>query len=350
MKKIILSIFTLSLFVFSCSTDNDDTLVEPLVAYENGILVSGEGKPSSVSFISNDYATIENEIYYNVNNENLGVYLQSIGFNGDLAYIITDNANTITVVNRYTFEKVGAITTGLIMPRYITFSNGKGYVTNWGDGEDTTDDFIAVIDLNTNTVTSTIAIEEGPEQILSKGNNLYVSHKGGYNINNIISVIDTSDNSIETIEVNDAPDAMAFDSNGNLVVLCSGDERYWLADYVETAASITRIKTSTASVISTIEFPDGSHPALMAHDDDEVYYILNSQVYELDDNDTVLPSGSILDLTVGYAYGLSVNDDKLYVTDASFTAQSELVVYDLSSNTLTNTFSVGLGASKIYFN
>ena len=350
MKKNIYSIVALSLLVFSCSNDDDAfTQPEPLGAYENGILISAEGGPSSISYISNDFSVTENQVYFNVNNENLGVYLQSVGFNGDKAYVVVD-AGTITVVNRYTFEKVGAITTGLIMPRYITFSNGKGYVTNWGDGEDTTDDFIAVIDLNTNTVTSTIAIEEGPEQILSKGNNLYVSHKGGYNINNIISVIDTSDNSIETIEVNDAPDAMAFDSNGNLVVLCSGDERYWLADYVETAASITRIKTSTASVISTIEFPDGSHPALMAHDDDEVYYILNSQVYELDDNDTVLPSGSILDLTVGYAYGLSVNDDKLYVTDASFTAQSELVVYDLSSNTLTNTFSVGLGASKIYFN
>ena len=350
MKKIILSLLSVSLFVFSCSNDDDGDVQLPLGDYDNGILVSSEGGPASVSYISDDYMTVENEIYYNVNSENLGVYLQSIGFNGDLAYIISDNANTITVVNRYTFLKQAEISTGLLTPRYITFLNGKGYVTNWGDGTDTTDDFIAEIDLTTNTVTSTIAIGEGPERILAKGDNLYVSHKGGYNINNIISVIDTTDDSIETITVNDAPDEIAFDSNGNLVVLCSGDTRSWVADYVETAASITRINTTTNTVIETLEFAAGLHPSQMAHDDDEVYYSMSNKIYELDDDESTLPTTSILEIADIYLYGLSVDDDKIYVTNASFTAQSELLIYDLDSATLLETFNVGLGASKIYFN
>ncbi|MFV9550342.1 DUF5074 domain-containing protein [Algibacter sp. PT7-4] len=348
MKRIILSI--LSVFILSCSSDDDGGVQLPLGDYDNGILVSGEGGPSSVSYISDDYLTVENEIYYNVNNENLGVYLQSIGFNDNLAYIITDNANTITIVNRYTFLKEAEITTGLLTPRFITFLNGKGYVTNWGDGTDATDDFIAEIDLNTNTVTDTFSVDEGPERILAKGDNLYVSHKGGYNINNIISVIDTADNSIETITVNDAPDEMALDSNGNLVVLCSGDNRTWMSDFVETAGSITRINTSNDTVISTNEFPLGSHPGLMAHDNGAAYYVLSNKVYKLDDNDTTLPTASVLDLTAGYAYGLSVNNDKLYVTDASFTGQSELLIYSLDTATLIKSFDVALGASKIYFN
>lgn len=350
MKKIILSVVSISVLMFSCSKDNDDDVQLPLGDYDNGILVSGEGGPSSVSYISDDYMTVENEIFFNVNNENLGVYLQSIGFNDDLAYIITDNANTINVVNRYTFVKQAEITTGLLTPRFITFLNGKGYVTNWGDGTDPADDFIAEIDLTTNTVTSTLPISEGPEQILVKGNNLYVSHKGGYNLNNIVSVIDTTDDSVETILVNDGPDEIAFDSNGDLVVLCGGDTRSWLADYVETAASITRIQTSDNSVISTLEFDLGSHPSLMAHDDDDVYYILNNEVYVLDDDASVLPTTSILNLTTGYAYGLSVNNDNLYVTDASFTGQSELLIYNLDSTSLIQSFDVALGASKIYFN
>ena len=41
MKKIIYSVLTLSLFVFSCSNDDDSsTPSEPLGAYENGIIVS----------------------------------------------------------------------------------------------------------------------------------------------------------------------------------------------------------------------------------------------------------------------------------------------------------------------
>ncbi|GAA4238998.1 hypothetical protein GCM10022291_31610 [Postechiella marina] len=350
MKKIILSLLSVSLFVFSCSNDDDGGEQLPLGDYDNGILVSAEGGPASVSYISDDYKTVENEIYYNVNTENLGVYLQSVGFNGDLAYIISDNANTITVVNRYTFVKQAEIKTGLITPRYITFLNGRGYVTNWGDGTDTTDDFIAEIDLTTNTVTGTVDIAEGPERILAKDDRLYISHKGGYNINNIISVIDTSDNSVETITVNDAPDEMALDSNGNLVVLCSGDNRTLKSDFVETAASITRINTATDAVIETLEFDAGMHPSQMAHDNNEVYYAMSNKIYELNDDASDLPITSVLDVADINLYGLSVNNNKVYVTNASFTEQSELLIYDLTNASLLETFNVGLGASKIYFN
>lgn len=348
MKKF-LSILTITLLIFSCSND-DDQIQLPLGAYDNGILVSGEGGPSSVSFISDDYATLENEIYFNVNNESLGVYLQSIGFNNELAYIVTDNANTINIVNRYTFEKVGEISTGLITPRFIAFANGKGYVTNWGDGTDATDDFIAIIDLSTNTVESTISVEEGPERILAKSNKLFVSHKGGHNVNNVISVINTGNNNVETIEVNDVPDEIAFDSNGNLVVLNSGANQFWLVPAVETEASITRINTSNNAIVNNIAFTSGMHPELMAYDNGTVYYILNNKVYALNDSETSLPTNSILDLTVGYAYGLAVKDGLLYVTDASFTGQSKLNIYDINTATQVQTFDVGLGASKIYFN
>jgi len=51
MKRIILSIFAMSLLIVSCSEDNDDNIsTEPLGAYEDGIIVSGEGGPSSISF------------------------------------------------------------------------------------------------------------------------------------------------------------------------------------------------------------------------------------------------------------------------------------------------------------
>ena len=51
MKNIFLPLVALLLLTFSCSSD-DDTIYEevvPLGAYENGILVSSEGGPSSIS-------------------------------------------------------------------------------------------------------------------------------------------------------------------------------------------------------------------------------------------------------------------------------------------------------------
>jgi len=349
MKKIILSIFAMSLLIVSCSNDDDGTTSEPLGAYEDGIIVSSEGGPSSIDFISEDLTTIENQIYFNVNNEATGVYLQSLGFNDDKAYIVVQDG-TITVVNRYTFEKLATISTGLTLPRYIAFEDNTAYVSDWGDGNDTTDDYIAVIDLTSNTVISTIPVSEGPEQILEESDKLYVSHKGGYNVNNVISVIDTSDNSLETITVNDVPDEMFIDESGDLLVLSSGANQYWLTPAVITDAAITRINLSDNSIISNLEFPSGEHPSLMTYEDGIAYYILNNKVYSLADNATSLPTSSLFDLSTSYAYGLSVDDNQLFVTDASFTGNSTLLVYDISSGTETNTFSVGVGASKIYFN
>lgn len=62
---------------------------------------------------------------------------------------------------------------GLINPKYIAFSNGKAFVTNWGNTAIATDDFVAVIDLNTNLVTSSIPVEESPGRILSNNGKLY---------------------------------------------------------------------------------------------------------------------------------------------------------------------------------
>ncbi|MBQ0768228.1 MAG: hypothetical protein KBT58_02990 [Bizionia sp.] len=350
MKNIFLPLVALLLLTFSCSSD-DDTIYEevvPLGAYENGILVSSEGGPSSISFISEDLSVSENSIYFNVNNEDLGVYLQSIGFNNDLAYIVTDSNNTITIVNRNTFEKVGTITTGLELPRYISFLNGKGYVSNWGDPNDATDDFIAVINLTTNAVETTIPVGEGPERLLANSNKLFVSHKGGYGSNNIISVVNAISNVVETITVNDNPDEMILNNAGELVVLCGGKEA-WTGN--ETVGSITKINTSNHSIISSFDFADGVHPNLMDYSNGTLYFQTSSnKIYSMADGDTSLPTNSILDLTTSYTYGMAVKGNRLFVADASFTAQSEILVYDLSTATETHSFSAGRGASKIYFN
>lgn len=353
MKKIILSILAISLLTFSCTSDDDDIqVVEPLGAYENGVLISGEGSGTvsgSVSYLSSDLTTTENQIYFNVNNETLGVYFQSIGFNGNLAYLVLDNG-TITIVNRYTFEKENTISSGLNVPRYITFSNGKGYVSNWGDGMDSTDDYIAVVDLATNTVENTISVGEGPEQIVVNGNKLYVSHKGGWGMNNIISVINTNDNTVSTITVNDKPDEMIINDEGDLVVLSEGANLYWQSPPVETSASITKIDMSDDSIISTLTFADGVHPSLMTYNNGTLYYVASDNVYSLTDGASSLPTSSIISLTTGYVYGMAVKNNSLYVTDADFSGLSELLIYDLSTMNQTGTYDVALGASKIYFN
>lgn len=339
----------MSLFLVSCS-DDDTTPTMPLGDYENGILISGEGGPAgTISFVSEDLTSVENQIYFNVNNEALGVYLQSIGFYQNVAYLITDTANTITFVDRYTFEKFGTMTAGLENPRFIAFANGKAYVTNWADPLNSSDDFIAVVELVNYTVVETISVGEGPEQLIAVGNTLYVSHKGGYNSNDIISVINTETDALTTtIAVNDNPDEMLLNSNGELVVLSSGKPA-WTGD--ETNGAITKINTNTNSISSSLEFPEGTHPELMTYTSGNLYYNVGNAIFKISDAASSLASNEEFTVNATYLYGMSSNNGNLYFADGTdFTSAGKLLIYDQSSYSLINEFDVAQAASKIYFN
>jgi YVTN family beta-propeller protein len=356
-KLVFASCFLIAAMV-SCSDNDND--YEPKGDYENGILISGEGgslASGSVTYISNDFADVEHQIYSKVNSgSELGIYLQSIAFDNSRAFVVVDNKNTITVVDRYTFEELATITTGIKTPRYMVVSNGVGYVTNWGEGTygaDVDDDYIAVVDLESYTVTSTIPVGTGPERIVENNGKLYVSHKGGYSNNNIITVVDIATKTTTEIVVNDRPDEMFFNNVGNLIVLCEGVVTAYNADWSPkegTPVSITTINTSTNTVASELIFGEGLFPSYLVEDGVNMYYNIGSKIYQLDQAATALPSTEILDTEAIYLYGIAVEQDNLYALDASFTEQSTLNVFDLSSKVKTTTIKAPLGASKIYFN
>jgi len=353
LRSLFLSIIVMSTLLTSCSGDDDmPSSLED--TFENGILISHEGTfggvTGTVSFVSNDFSKVRNDIYNATNGEDLGVFQQSIGFHNDLAFIIVDNANTIAVVNQVTFEKVATITTGLITPRYITFYNNKGYVTNWGDTASSTDDFIAIVDLTDYTVeNTTISVSEGPEQIVEKDGSIYVSHKGGFGINDVVTVINAADNTTQEIEVGDKPDELALDATGNLWVLSEGKTVYD-GDFniiEQTPGALVRINTTSNVVDMTLNFSGTDQPNLMVYKNGKIYYALNSEIYVMDEASSTLPTESIV---TGSFYGMNVRDNQLFTVDAGdFASDGMMKVYDLTTNQETNAITVGIVPAKIYF-
>lgn len=351
-NKLFLQLFTLAVLLISCNDNDDDNLfVGDGASFENGILISGEGSGAgtgSISFISNDFSVQTNQIFKTINNEELGTFLQSIAFDDENAYISVDNAATITVVDRYTFEEKGKIQSGLDHPRYMVAVDGIGYSTNWGTGtfgNNIDDDYIAVIDIENLTVLKTIPVSVGPERILEKNGKLYITHKGAYGTNNIISIIDIETEIISEITVSDDPDEMFFDETNNLWILSSG-RAAWTGN--ESKGSIHKINTTSNTISKTFDLDITEHPDLMTYSDGKIYYFLNNLVYEMESTATELPTSSLLDS--GYIYGMAINNNKLFTLNASFSKLSELSVYEISTKEKTNSFNISLGASKIYFN
>ena len=349
-KHVVLAV-SFGVFIAACENDIDD--LEPLVVgdYKSGILISNEGPfndgTGTVSFISEDLTTERSEIYKTVNGEDLGNVVNSIGFADTEAYIIANVSNTIAVVNRDTFEKIAVISEDLYNPRNFVFANGKGYVTNWGDPNVDTDDYVAVIDLTSYEVEKMIAVDFGPEELIVRQNTIYVAHKGGYGQNNVLTVINAeSDVVVSTITVGDMPSSMQFDDQGNLWVLSKGKPSF---TGEETQGSISKISTSSNSVLSSLEFTTTEHPDHLSYDGTSLYYNLSGAVYSMLPSATILPTERIFeDLNI---YKMTVLDDRLYITDAKdFASNGSLSIYDLNSKEEIMTFEVGLIPGGIYFN
>jgi hypothetical protein len=350
-SKLVSTLALITVLFASCSSES---IVLPKGDYETGFLISGEGSSAgtgSVSFVSNDFDLVENLIYKKVNLNELGSFLQSIAFDDDKAFIVVDNQNTITVVDRYTFEKRGEITTNLFTPRYMAVSGNKGYVTNWGSASDATDDFIAVVNLDSNMVERMIPVGNGPERIIENNGKLYVTHKGASTTNNIVSVINIASEVVQEVIVKDNPDELFFNNQGQLVVLSSGRTIYdanWNVTG-NTLGSIAMIDVASLAVSNELVFASGEHPSLMVLENDTIYYNIGNNVYAINDTATSLSNTSIIEAE-GYFYGLEVQGDALFTLNANFSDVSVLNVYSIETKAKTQSKEVAIGASKIYFN
>jgi hypothetical protein len=345
-------LFLAVLVLVSCT---DDIEIVPLGAYENGFFVSNEGKFDSdtaeVTFISYDGQTVKQDVFKSENNGAvLGDTQQSITFYEDKAFLILNVSNKIEVVNRYTFKRITTINTGLNNPRYMAFVNGKGYITNWGAGGNPDDDFVAVINLSTYMVETTIAVVEGPEKVVAHQNNLYVAHQGGWGINNKISVISTANNSVTAfIEVGDVPKALIIHNN-QLLVLSSGRGSWQIGG--PTNGRLDKINL-TNNEVSTFNSFAGDKPSDMVMYNDELYYTQGTKVFKTNPNAASFASQEILNVAnynMGNPYGFNVANDKIYICDAkTFNVDGSLKIFNLSGDFQAE-FPTRIGPNGVVFN
>ncbi|TDD97355.1 YncE family protein [Flavobacterium cellulosilyticum] len=353
-SKLVLVAFVSSVFLFSCS-DNNDNNDMPLGSYDNGTLILNQGGflkgNASVSYLSEDVLTQQNNIFSLVNPTiTLGDTGQDVGLYQNFAFIVLNGSNKIEVVNRYTMEHVATVSTGLKNPRYIAFSNGKGFVTNWGDGGSATDDYVAVLNLSTYAVSSTIPVAEGPEKIVETNNKLYVAHQGGYGYGKTISVINAITNTLSTtINVGDVPNSLTINS-GSLYVICGGKPSY---APVQTAGSLVKINVADNVVSNTINFATATHPSNLVINDDAVFYTVGSSIFKSSLSATVLPTTPLFTTTAQGVYGVysfAVNNNKFYVGDAGdYNSNGKIYVYS-SSGQLEHDYTVGVIPAGFYFN
>ncbi len=349
MKNIFkVSVLILLLLHFSCKREDS---VETLGSYDNGFFITNEGPfnngTGTLTFVSNDFESVEQNVYQNVNNQYLGNIVQSMYFHENRAYIVANNSHKITVTNRYSMEHITTIEGDFINnPRYFVATGNIGYVSNWGNAPDPNDDFISVINLSTFELIATISVEEGPEKMLLLNNNLYVLLKGGWNFNNKLVIINLNNNTItDTITIGDFPVDILHDNQGIIWILCAGFPSY---APLETNGKL--LKINNTSIFESYEFPTNKHPLHLTLDNQILYYNLDNKIHTFSITSNASSLINPIEYIEGNFYTMKANSNKLYVTDAgNYNEESTLFIYNLENFNLEKTITTGVISGSIVF-
>ncbi|MDR5590069.1 YncE family protein [Christiangramia sp. SM2212] len=352
--KHILFLFITVLFLNSCSDETDCCpMPEPEADFASGIFVLNEGNfgsaNSSVSFINEESGEKQVQIFKNKNGFDLGDTAQSIELHENLAIIVVNVSNKLEIVDRYTFESLGTIETNLLNPRYAEVVGKNLYVTNWGNGVDSADDFVSVFDLTDYSFIQSIPVAEGPEKLITANNKIYVAHKGGYSFNNQISVLDAASNSVTAeLEVGFLPNSMLV-SGSDLWVLYSGKPSY---AETETAGGLSRIDISSDKVMESMSFSENSvHPENLSTNGSDVFFTIGKSLYKYSIGGELPVSAEFSFEEAAVLYGFAMNNEKIYVAspNADFTGDGNLYIYGLDGS-LLDQYSTGINPNGVYFN
>ncbi len=349
-KQIIyLSTLALAITFTSCKKDKPDAPVSTTTSaatYDNGVFITNEGPFGSgtgtVSFYSRSSSTVVNDIFQSKNSYPLGNVVQSMSvFNGK-GYIVVNNSGKIEVVDAGSFASGGVIN-GLTNPRYfLGITNDKGYVSEWGAGG--VAGAIEVIDLNTKTITSSIATGKGAEGMVKSGNNVYIACSGGNDNDSVVTVINATTNAIvKTINVGTNPKSIQVDANGKVWVLCIGQWNGSYSALVKTG-KLVRINTTADTVDLSLPFAStSSQPSNLVINSTKtsLYYSYNGKVYAHSSTASTLNSTAIINRNF-YGFGIDPTNDYFYGTDAGdYVSKGKVLRYN-TTGVVVDSFTVGV--------
>ena len=321
--------------------------------YDQGVFVICEGPFGSgtgtVSFYNRSTQAVSNDIFQTVNSIPLGNIVQSMNIHNGKGYIVVNNSGKVEVVNASDFKSSASIT-GLDKPRYfLGIDNSKGYVTQWGATG--ADGSVKVINLSSNTVSSTINTGKGAENMVKVNSSVYVTCKGGYDNDSIVTVINTGTDAVSaTINVGPNPSGIQVDANGKVWVLCGGEWNSTFTALLKTGR-LVRINPSTNTIEQTFTFASAtSSPSNLTINaaKNKLYYTYSGSVYAQDISAPSLSNTGFIGRSF-YGLGVDPSNDYIFGSDAgNFTSNGYVIRFN-ASGAKVDSFKVGIIPGNFYF-
>ena len=365
-----------ALFAFALSgCRKDDPVIpgeeEPLppqtATTVKGFYLLNEGNmnmnKASLDYYDYETGTYRRNLYGQANPEavlGLGDVGSDLGIYGSKLYAVINGSNKVEVMDAKTAKRLKVIDAKNCS--YITFANGKAYVSVYGGeiqtGEVSPNGYVAEIDTATLAVTRTVQVGRQPEELAVVGDKLYVANSGGYsppNYEKIVSVVNLNTfTKMRDIEVAPNLHRLKADAYGDLYVSSRGD-------YINEPSRLFVIDTKTDAVkksfdISCTNFAiagDTAYIVGMEFSYATFDWTINYSMVNVK-TETLL-EGGFLPKPVGDAlktpYGIAVDpvSKNIYITDAAdYVSPGTLYCIDKDGKTVF-TVSTGDIPSQIVF-
>jgi YVTN family beta-propeller protein len=251
------------------------------------------------------------DVFLSANSKGLGNTANDLKIYGSKMYIVVDVSGTVEVVNPKTAKSIKQV---LFQnadkksrePRSIAFYKGNAYISLY-------DNFVAVMDTATFTVSKYIPVGQNPEQLAVSNGKLYVANSGGLSypdVDKTVSVIDlTTETVTKTLTVGLNPYAVNVDSYGDVFV-----NAY---NVFPAKPTLTIIDSKADAVKSTTDFSGGP----FSISGDNAYYIAADGTIKIYNVKTLTTSAAnfITDgttFTNAYAIAVDPLTNEVFVTDA----------------------------------
>jgi hypothetical protein len=332
----LVSLMFFALFIFSCSGDDVNDDLEPIIfgkgtyVLNQGVFPTGNG---SVSYISEDFSEQETDIV-SAKNENykLGNIAQGLAFSDKYACVTINNGGQADFFDKDTWEYKFSIT-NLQLPRYPYYFNNKWYITQWGA---TGNDGKILIFAEDGLLLDEINTGGAPDKILFSDNKIYVLMSNGYDIDNRLFIYDNSHILVKSIDIGSGPNSLLKVEN-DILVLCEG---HWSG----ANGQLTILKND--EIFLEKELPTNT-TANLNYFNGKYYFNTTTDIYTFEIQNEI----SFQNLSLGtYLYGCGINDKgELVVSDAKdFNSAGSVYLIESDLNVVRE-FTVDVAPGQIYF-
>lgn len=310
-----------------------------------GLFVANEGNmnsnKASVDYLDFRAGVYRKNIYNTANPEvvnGLGDVANDVAVYGSKLYVVVNNSNKVEVMDVKTGKRISQI--NITNCRYITFHNGKGYVSAYlgGVGESVANGIVAEIDTASLTEIRRINVGRQPEQMAVVGDKLYVANSGGYSspdYERTLSVLNLSTFSfVKNIDLDINLHLVKLDKYGDLYVTSRGN-------YTDISPKLFVIDTKTDAIKKSFDIVVSD----LVIDDDNGYFYGSSYNYTTAKNeitygiinikDEVLTDRKFItdgtENSIMYPYGITINPytKDVFIADATdFSSPGRLYCFD----------------------